>query len=178
MRKIITGTVLTGLLFFIACRKDDKGPDVNSSTSECVVAKSITDGSAIEGQYIVAYRSGTSASVSTTGRMATFTSTLLQRNKISSTALQNTFSGVPGGFIARLSASELDRLRHDTAISAIEQDRVIAFGTCFQVVEPKSITWNVARVGYGDGTGKTAWVIDTGIDFTHPDLNVDASRSR
>ncbi len=33
-------------------------------------------------------------------------------------------------------------------------------------------------VGYGDGTGKTAWVIDSGIDFSHPDLNVDQARSK
>jgi subtilisin family serine protease len=46
------------------------------------------------------------------------------------------------------------------------------------VVEPKTITWNIARVGYGDGTGKTAWIIDSGIDFTHPDLNADATRSK
>src|SRR5205814_10635580 len=25
--------------------------------------------------------------------------------------------------------------------------------------------------------GKVAWIIDTGIDLTHPDLNVDVSRS-
>jgi subtilisin family serine protease len=30
----------------------------------------------------------------------------------------------------------------------------------------------------GTGTGKTAWVIDTGIDLNHADLNVDANRSR
>jgi subtilisin family serine protease len=40
------------------------------------------------------------------------------------------------------------------------------------------LTWNIKRVGYGDGTGKTAWIIDTGIDFTHPDLTVDQTRSR
>jgi subtilisin len=73
---------------------------------------------------------------------------------------------------------ELERLKQDTSVSLIEQDRIIAYGTCFQVVEPKLITWNVARVGYGDGTGKTAWIIDSGIDFTHPDLNADATRSK
>lgn len=37
--------------------------------------------------------------------------------------------------------------------------------------------WSVDRVGGAqDGTGYTAWVIDTGIDVDHADLNVDASR--
>jgi subtilisin family serine protease len=32
--------------------------------------------------------------------------------------------------------------------------------------------WGIARVGgAGNGTGKTAWVIDTGIDLAHADLN-------
>ncbi|NVJ60549.1 MAG: S8 family serine peptidase [Gammaproteobacteria bacterium] len=37
--------------------------------------------------------------------------------------------------------------------------------------------WSVTRVGGPvDATGYTAWVLDTGIDLEHPDLNVDASR--
>ena len=37
--------------------------------------------------------------------------------------------------------------------------------------------YGVTRVnGPVDGTGRDAWVIDTGIDLDHPDLNVDASR--
>ncbi len=93
------------------------------------------------------------------------------------------FAGAPGsralsGFVARLSGAELMRLKADTSISMIEQDRIVAYGSCFKVVEPKTISWNVNRVGYGDGTGKTAWIIDSGIDFTHPDLNADATRSK
>lgn len=41
----------------------------------------------------------------------------------------------------------------------------------------QEIPWSVTRVGGPvDGSGMTAWVIDTGIDSSHPDLNVDASR--
>ena len=47
-------------------------------------------------------------------------------------------------------------------------------------VQPAQETpWGIARVGGGvAGTFKTAWIIDTGIDFAHPDLNVDTVRSR
>ncbi|WP_299699931.1 S8 family serine peptidase [uncultured Pontibacter sp.] len=41
----------------------------------------------------------------------------------------------------------------------------------------ETIPWHIAMNGYGDGTGKTVWVIDSGIDTDHPDLNVDLSRS-
>ncbi|MFD2516098.1 S8 family serine peptidase [Pontibacter locisalis] len=41
----------------------------------------------------------------------------------------------------------------------------------------EQIPWNIDRVGYGDGTGKTVWIIDSGIDTNHPDLNVDLNRS-
>ncbi|MFX8934004.1 S8 family serine peptidase, partial [Acinetobacter baumannii] len=39
--------------------------------------------------------------------------------------------------------------------------------------------WGIARVNGGAaGTFATAWVIDTGIDFSHPDLNADLARSK
>lgn len=43
--------------------------------------------------------------------------------------------------------------------------------------EPQQVSYGTTRVGGPvDGTGYTAWIIDTGIDLDHPDLNVDASR--
>jgi subtilisin family serine protease len=42
------------------------------------------------------------------------------------------------------------------------------------------VPWGVPRVGgpvEAAASGKTAWVIDTGIDPNHPDLNVDVSRA-
>jgi len=38
--------------------------------------------------------------------------------------------------------------------------------------------WGITRVNGGvDATGLNAWIIDTGIDLDHPDLNVDVTRS-
>ena len=69
-------------------------------------------------------------------------------------------------------------LRHDEAIEAVEPDRIISLGSCFTVVAPRLVTWNINRIGYGNGIGKTAWIIDSGIDFDHPDLTVDQTRSK
>lgn len=42
-----------------------------------------------------------------------------------------------------------------------------------------SLPWGVERVGgSGDGTGKTAWILDSGVDLDHPSLNVDTGRDR
>ena len=43
--------------------------------------------------------------------------------------------------------------------------------------QQQTTPWSVTRVGGPvDGSGNTAWVLDTGIDLDHADLNVDASR--
>ena len=43
----------------------------------------------------------------------------------------------------------------------------------------QSTPWGITRIGGStDGTGKTAWIIDTGIDMDHPDLTVDQTRGK
>jgi subtilisin family serine protease len=105
------------------------------------------------------------------------------------------------GFAAKLTPQEAAALAQDGQVSYVEADRIISLGK--PVKSPKApapepeptpaptptptptptpstqtIPYGIARVGYGDGTGKTAWVIDSGIDLNHPDLNVDVNRSR
>ncbi len=103
---------------------------------------------------------------------------LLRKQGINSSALKASFNGEVSGFVADLSAEQVSSLRRNASVQTIEPDRVIALATCFTVVAPSLITWNVTKTGYGNGIGKTAWVIDTGIDMDHPDLTVDATRSR
>lgn len=93
-------------------------------------------------------------------------------------AASHTYGKVLTGFSARVSETELDRLRADPMVANVEFDREMhAFmgkpggggGSSAQVVP-----WGVARVGAdtnaNDGAGVHIYIIDTGIDSDHPDL--------
>lgn len=92
------------------------------------------------------------------------------------------------GFSAVIPEARLNILRGDSRIAYIEQDRAISVGKPADKPgkkppkedprEPQVTPWGINRVGgTGNGVGRTAWIIDTGIDLDHPDLNVDVGRS-
>lgn len=92
------------------------------------------------------------------------------------------------GFAASMAPQAVERMKAaNKNIAYCEQDQVMAAppirieaGKPGGGTQPAQETpWGIVRVnGGGAGTFATAWVIDTGIDFTHPDLNVDTARSR
>jgi len=170
-----------GLLCVTSCKKDTGTTSVTTPTptvDPCASGSAVNNGDIIPGQYIVAYNTGEVSRKAGLASVLNISARVLERNAISQTKIKNAFAGEPGGFIARLNSYEVAKLRADSAIKTIEPDRIVSLGGCFTVAEPRLITWNVNRVGYGDGRGKTAWIIDSGIDMDHPDLNVDATRSR
>jgi subtilisin family serine protease len=46
------------------------------------------------------------------------------------------------------------------------------------VVAPSLITWNINRVGFGDGRGKRRGSLTQELTLTIPDLNVDTALSK
>jgi subtilisin len=168
---------IISLLTLAACSKKDIQHQ-QTEPEVCAVGTAREDGSIIEGQYIVSLRSASVETASSAGNMKAAINKILGRNRIESSSVENSFAGNGGGFVAELSRSEAEILKNDPSVKNIEPDRIIALSTCFQIAEPKTMTWNIEKVGYGDGRGKTAWVIDSGIDFEHPDLTVDVNRSR
>lgn len=180
LRKILP--ILTiGVAVIAGCKKDHGSSVQNPSISpdECAQAATAINGQAVQGRYIVAYKtSAVSARGISAQRLNSIGSELLLKNNINQAALKQSFAGEPGGFIATLSEDEASRLSQDGSVAAIEPDRIVSLGTCFTVAAPKLVTWNVDRVGYGNGIGKRAWIIDSGIDFNHPDLTVDKEKSR
>ena len=88
------------------------------------------------------------------------------------------------GFAAEMNEGQLNALRRNPNVAYVESDGIATVPTPRVDARPggggggQTTPWGVTYVGgAGDGTGKTAWVIDTGIDLDHPDLNVDVARS-
>ncbi len=170
--------LLAPSLIWVSCKKESTNSP-GSGEETCTQPVSSRSNQLTEGRYIVAFdptvvhARGMSAQ-----NIEVESENILSRNNINTAVLKGQFAGEPGGFIALLSPAEVLSLQQDPSIASVEHDRVIKLSTCFTIVAPRLVTWNINRVGYGDGRGKTAWVIDTGIDFEHSDLNVDRDRSR
>ena len=162
----------------VSCKKNNDSGSNSSDEEDCVMRSSTGSGEIKASQYIVAFSPVINSRTASRVSLAQLSKDVLQRNTIDVSALKISFVGEPGGFIATMTSDQAEALRHDQSIALVEPDRVISLGSCFTVVEPRLVTWNINRIGYGNGIGKTAWIIDSGIDFDHPDLTVDQLRSK
>ena len=105
------------------------------------------------------------------------------------------------GFAASVPEGRLNGLRNDPRVLYVELDGIASIPfprkaapkwctpesthpACAgeeEVTAPSGqvVPWGINRIGGpGDGTGRTAWIIDTGIDPNHADLNIDAGSGR
>ena len=102
--------------------------------------------------------------------------------------LKHVYSVALRGFAVNAAPQAIENMkRKDASIAYCEQDQVVTTsqktrgkpGGGNTAQPPQETPWGIARVGGGaPGNFATAWVIDSGIDLTHPDLNVDTARSR
>jgi subtilisin family serine protease len=93
------------------------------------------------------------------------------------------------GFSVKIAPGQLKKLQDDPSVVSLEEDQIVA------LVEPKAkpsgkpgggvtgqtLPWGIERIigisANYTGT-KKAWIIDTGVDFDHPDLNVNTVISK
>lgn len=81
------------------------------------------------------------------------------------------------GIALQLSDEDAVKLRNDPDVKGVYPDKMFILKKPVPVPDDPpvaTVPYGVIRTGYGDYTGNfKAWIIDTGIDMDHPDLNVD-----
>lgn len=82
------------------------------------------------------------------------------------------------GFSAVIPEGQVAAVRNDPRVLLVEKDGPVSLIAPVMAARPgsgggaQSTPYGITRVGGPvDGTGRTAWVIDTGIDMEHTDLN-------
>ncbi|MDF1549197.1 MAG: S8 family peptidase [Bacteroidales bacterium] len=178
MKKIFLSVLALSFLVF-SCQKENELA-VNDQTSP--------EEAIIDGQYIVVFNQTSFKSFSTETyekRMSVVreeAKVMLTKHNIAENVVRNTYGTVLRGFCANLTKSEVEELRNDASVKYIVEDKIFTLGIVKITGKPvpvppaETIPYGILRVGYGSGIGKTAWIIDTGVDLDHPDLTVDASR--
>lgn len=110
-------------------------------------------------------------------------SSLLSKYRIAEESIEHVYGNSIEGFSVSLSEEQAEILAKDPAVKLIEPDRYISIA---QRGKPgggggstgQTIPWGITRVGGGQtytGNG-VAFIIDSGIEASHPDLNVDLSK--
>lgn len=156
-----------------------------------------SEGEPIEGSYIVIFKE--EAFPSLLGRAAVNKENYIaQKTKLESDSkvmlkekgfvgkeLKQSFVKTIKGIAVDLNNEELETLRRDDRVAYIEQDQTLHVnmggppgGGGGGGSDPQVTPWGITRVGGAtSGATGTAWIIDSGIDLDHEDLNVDVARS-
>lgn len=113
---------------------------------------------------------------------------LFRQYKINEDNLERVYSMALTGFCARIDQSKLELLSNDPRVEYVEQDRMGTLGRPedkppFKVNEDlipntQVVPWGIKRVGgpFAYSGRNSVFVIDTGIQLDHPDLNVDSKK--
>ncbi|MBC8032826.1 MAG: S8 family serine peptidase [Chitinophagaceae bacterium] len=170
--------ITTAILLFIAgCQKSDSTENEPEPACEPVSFASSPSSEV----YIVVLKDGDPGArkVQSMENARLAGNHLLSRYRIPEQQMDVVLNTVNTGFIARLTRDQAIRLKADDEVELVEQDRIITLEKgCFTVEAVSTVQWGVRRTGADDGTGKRVWIIDTGVDTDHPDLNVDITLSK
>ena len=170
------------LLMVGSCERTPESLPMNDA--QAFVSTTVED---IPGQYVVLLKEGATGIKAAKLRyedarvaMTREVNNILAKSDISSRELLQVYVAGTEGFAVKMSEEEADALRSNDNVLGVWSDRLVTLARPAPAPTPlpaEVTPPGIARVGGGTtytGT-KKAWIIDTGIDLTHSDLNVDAA---
>ncbi|MHA7130715.1 S8 family serine peptidase [Algoriphagus namhaensis] len=175
----------------VSCVEQTEAPTLSSNVLEVV---KYSNGDIIPGKYIVRLKPDgitfrkSKDYASTQAAMRKVSTDLLSKYRIAEANLEHVYGSSIEGFAVSLSEEQYLSLAKDPAVQFIEPDRMIqqgpppgkgpnSGGGGGGGSTSQTTPYGITRVGGGSsytGSGK-AYVIDSGIDASHPDLNVNVS---
>lgn len=196
MKKLFYSTTFRGIALaismgvaLVACQSEQ---DLSLPDSQELEIIKYQNGDIIPGKYIVTLnptglnlrKDMSYASVQATMRKTG--SSILAKYRIADANIEHVYGSTIEGFSVSLTDEQYAVLAKDPSVKAIEPDRIIALapppgkgpgsggggGSTGQTTP-----WGITRVGGSlnySGSGK-AFILDTGIDLDHPDLNVSTT---
>jgi len=188
LRKLLI-IAIAGVFMFSACSKEET---VKVVTDENLVLAEDQSGEIIEGQYVVVLNETSFKTASNlsydekVNEVKTFAESMIRTKSTSEFEVGNAFAEAIKGFSVKMSKEDVAKLESDSRVKYILPDRMYIMKKPVKPTDPpvdppaddQVVPYGIARVGYGNGVGKTAWILDTGIDYDHTDLNVDVARGR
>ncbi|MFC4636043.1 S8 family serine peptidase [Dokdonia ponticola] len=198
----IAGVVAMTALF-VGCSNEAEDSTINGSelilenNGVEVMNEDVGKGQPIPGQYIVVYNTDFARSMNaqeSTQAVLNLTQEILGvTNKTAADLnIKNIYSRSINGVTMALTNEQVNAIRNDNRIKYIEQDQIVQFappcgtpngGPCDGGGgggggdTSQETPWGITRVNGGvTYTGNNvAWILDSGIDLDHEDLNVNAS---
>ncbi len=191
---------------FVGCSEDsldnpsDDSLNLNvEQIAEELMNDEVGQGQAIPGQYIVVYNTDFSKTMNpeaSKNAILDLTATILGTTKSASELnIKNIYSNTINGVTLSLTNQQIATLQKDNRVKFIEQDQIVQFappcgtpngGPCDGDGgggdgggdATQETPWGITRVngGVAYSGNNVAWILDSGIDLDHQDLNVDASR--
>jgi subtilisin family serine protease len=182
-------SIAASAFLLTACEKEPAG--VTLETGDINELIDLKTGNGGASSYIVILNDNFEASAELAGKndydqrkevMTGYLNRFLTGKGVGNEQVDHVYTNVYMGFSARLSGPQLARLQQDPMVKSVEPDQEIILGKPGEITGTatgQTIPWGITRVGGGiSGVGRTAWIIDSGIDLDHPDLTVDVTRSR
>lgn len=177
------------MLFVSACSTDN----TSSNSTGPVEAPIFRNGDVIPGQYIVVFNTDAVAmkgenlqSLTPETRLDLVNQAadrMLDKISVNTENIQATYGTVLQGIVVTLTDEQINKLKLDPSVRYIEQDRWISLPPMTVQVDKGEATqgqttpWGITQVGGSEtpASTTTAYIVDTGIQLDHPDLNVASS---
>jgi len=184
MKKLLLSLAAMSVLVFISCERKETVKIENPETDLVASTSQV-----IEGKYVVLFEDqGLLKSAAAGEKVSAEAVRQTTRNIFAAVQIPYrepdfVYRSAVRGIAVEMNSTEAARLQQAEGVKGVYPDMMVTLKLPSILAKPapapvaESTPWGITRIGGSiSGIGKTAWIIDTGIDLDHPDLTVSTTK--